>query len=508
MTNKAGPSRQNTPPPAGQRKTSMYTRQMVVMIGLIALCLSMLGAGFMALTYRYHQAESRETLERNVATISRYANSAFSEGMTLASSQFQSYITSVAMISNSTILLCDPQGQILYAAGTNLPKDNSLLGAYVPSWAVNELMTDMTYSGTTTFNNLLATESFVTGVPIVTYTVDPITGENITSGKAIGILFLAADASSLLNFMQDIFQLFLITAVAVMLLSLVICSVAVQRITEPLKGMSRAAHKFAHGEVDTRFTEYAHRTDEIGELAVAFNAMADSLAQAEKKRSEFVANVSHELKTPMTTISGYVDGILDGTIPPERRNHYLQIVSDETKRLSRLVRSMLDISQLQDQKGMPDEKKMNFDMEECAGLALVNFEKKINDKHINVAVDMPEHPVYTFANQDAITQVVYNLVDNAVKFCPEGGTLGLTIKEGGSKVYVSVSNDGETIPPEELPLVFDRFHKLDKSRSKNRDGWGLGLYIVKTIVCSHGENISVTSRDGKTEFTFTMPLAN
>ena len=107
-----------------------------------------------------------------------------------------------------------------------------------------------------------------------------------------------------------------------------------------------------------------------------------------------------------------------------------------------------------------------------------------------------------------MTQVIYNLIDNAVKFCPEGGTLGLHMKEGGNKIYISVSNEGEVIPPEELPLVFDSFHKTDKSRSQNRDGWGLGLYIVKTIVCSHGENISVSSKEGKTEFTFTMPLVN
>ena len=121
---------------------------------------------------------------------------------------------------------------------------------------------------------------------------------------------------------------------------------------------------------------------------------------------------------------------------------------------------------------------------------------------------MPDHPVFTNANQDAITQVIYNLLDNAVKFCPADGTLGLKIREGNNKAYISVFNDGETIPAEELPLVFDRFHKIDKSRTMNREGWGLGLYIVKTIVCSHGENISVSSKDGKTEFTFTMPLVN
>lgn len=502
MTNKAGPSRQNTPPPAGQRKTSMYTRQMVVMIGLIALCLTMLGAGFMALTYRYHQAESRETLERNVATISRYANSAFSDGMTLSSHQFQSYITSVAMISNSTILLCDTQGQILYAAGTNLPKDNSLLGAYVPSWAVNELMTDMTYSGTTTFNNLLATESFVTGVPIVTYTVDPITGENITSGKAIGILFLAADASSLLNFMQDIFQLFLITAVAVMLLSLVICSVAVQRITEPLKGMSRAAHKFAHGEVDTRFTEYAHRTDEIGELAVAFNAMADSLAQAEKKRSEFVANVSHELKTPMTTIAGFAEGILDGTIPPEKEKESLQVISSETRRLSRLVRRMLELSRLQSSERVATQEQ--FDVAEVLLQVLVSLEGKITEKDLDVQVDLPDGPVMVWGDPDAVTQVCYNLLDNAAKFAVPKGKLALGITTKGGKAYISVGNEGETIPPDQLAHIFDRFHKADGSRSAHKEGVGLGLYIVKTLLNTYKEDISVTSEDGFTQFTFTL----
>ena len=147
-------------------------------------------------------------------------------------------------------------------------------------------------------------------------------------------------------------------------------------------------------------------------------------------------------------------------------------------------------------------------MEECAGQVLITFEQKINAKGLEVEVDMPEHPMYTNADPDAVTQVIYNLIDNAVKFCPQGGTLGLQIQEGGGKIYTSISNSGDTIPPEELPLVFDRFHKLDKSRSKNRDGWGLGLYIVKTLVCSHGEDISVASQNGKTTFTFTMPLVN
>ena len=169
---------------------------------------------------------------------------------------------------------------------------------------------------------------------------------------------------------------------------------------------------------------------------------------------------------------------------------------------------MLDISRLQDQGGIPEEQKLRFDLEETIGQALITYEQKILSKGVTVEVDMPDHPVFTLANPDYITQVIYNLLDNAVKFCPKDGTLGISIKEGNNKIYISVFNDGDTIPPEELPLVFDRFHKLDKSRSQNRDGWGLGLYIVKTIVCSHGENISVSSRNGRTEFTFTLPLVN
>ena len=308
--------------------------------------------------------------------------------------------------------------------------------------------------------------------------------------------------------MGRISDIFLFVALLVVLISSVLMTIFAKQQSEPLRHMAQVASDFGHGNLTARVEVEGSITEEVEELALAFNNMASSIQKSEYQRQVFVANVSHELKTPMTTISGYVDGILDGTIPPERSRHYLQIVSDETKRLSRLVRSMLDISQLQDQAGIPEEKKSRFDVEECAGQVLITFEKKINDKHLDVDVDMPEHPVCTMANRDYITQVIYNLIDNAVKFCPEGGTLGLKIREGGSKAYVSISNDGDTIPPEELPLVFDRFHKLDKSRSQNRDGWGLGLYIVKTIVCSHGENISVSSKDGKTEFTFTMPLVN
>ena len=329
-----------------------------------------------------------------------------------------------------------------------------------------------------------------------------------TTGEPLGIVVVSRPTYDTSVIMSKISNIFLMVSLLVMSVCFVAILLILKRQSLPLKQMSNVARAFGHGNLDARVRLAQDYPEEVEELALAFNNMAQELQKSEYQRKEFVANVSHELKTPMTTISGYVDGILDGTIPPERSRYYLQIVSDETKRLSRLVRSMLDISRLQSQGGIPEGKKTHFDLEEVMGQVLITFEKKITDKNLNVDIAMPEHPVYTLASQDMITQVVYNLIDNAVKFCPDAGTLGLKIKLGGSKAYISVSNSGETIPPEELPLLFDRFHKIDKSRSQNRDGWGLGLYIVKTIVCSHGENISVSSRDGITEFTFTMPVVN
>ena len=324
-------------------------------------------------------------------------------------------------------------------------------------------------------------------------------------GQNLGIVIVSRSESATKAVLHKMTDLYITLSCLVIVFSVCLIGLFVHQQTKPLKKMAETARAFGHGDLDARVEISGHYTMEVEELALAFNNMASSLQKSEYQRQEFVANVSHELKTPMTTIGGYVDGILDGTIPPEKSDHYMRIVSDETKRLSRLVRSMLDISQLQSD-GIPEEKKLRFDLEEAVGQVLITFEQKINAKDLQVEVDMPEHPVFTMANQDYITQVIYNLLDNAVKFCPAGGTLGVRIREGDSKAYISISNDGQTIPPEELPLVFDRFHKLDKSRSENRDGWGLGLYIVKTIVCSHGENISVSSRNGKTEFTFTMPI--
>ena len=299
-------------------------------------------------------------------------------------------------------------------------------------------------------------------------------------------------------------NIFLFTAVVVMLVAFITSSVTSLRMTRPLKEMAEAVRKFGHGEYDTR-VECQGRCDEVGELAEAFNAMADNISQSEVRRSEFVANISHELKTPMTTIAGFADGILDGTIPAAREQEYLKVISAETRRLSRLVRRMLDLSRLQSTEHVTAQEQ--FDISEVLLRVLVSLETKINGKHLDVDTQLPEDAVRVWGDPDAITQVCYNLLDNAIKFSYEESALGIGIVCRAGKAYVSIRNHGDTIPPEELPLVFDRFHKTDHSRSEDREGVGLGLYIVQTILNSHKENITVTSENGVTEFTFTLTLA-
>ena len=472
---------------------SSFSRSFVTAATILLLALTILGASFQIQVNEYMEDTTISGLQKDAEIIANLA-AAYSADDSLSSQEFLLNLDIASQVTDADVIICDNDGYIILCS-------DALTGCQHQGLQMNrDYMRKVIASGgdtaTGVIRGLYSDQRYVVA--------SPIQGD----ADSNGIVIVSSPTASTSQIMNRISNIFLTASVFVVLIAVLAVTAFARRESRPLKDLAKTATAFGHGNLEARVKIEEDCSEEMEELALAFNNMAVSLQKSEYQRQEFVANVSHELKTPMTTISGYIDGILDGTIPEERRDHYLHIVSDETKRLSRLVRSMLDISQLQKEEGIPEEKKMHFDLEECAGQVLITFEKKINDKRINVDVDFPEHPVYTMANRDYITQVVYNLIDNAVKFCPEGGTLGLKIREGGSKAYVSVSNDGDTIPPEELPLVFDRFHKLDKSRSQNRDGWGLGLYIVKTIVCSHGENISVSSKDGKTEFTFTMPLVN
>ena len=476
---------------------STFSRIFTSATVILLLALVLIGTFFQFLVRDYLTDHTMEALYKEADAIAELASSyAGTDGDGLRTLEFQVNLDVAAAVTDSEVLIFDGQGRMLRTSDA-LALDNFGFLKLSDEFIENINRTGV-FTSTGTVPGLYEAPRNIVSVPIF----------SPGSDQFMGLVLVSRPVDSLTLVMSRISNIFLMVSMLVVLMAIIAMSFFARQQSAPLRRMTQTAVSFGHGDLNARVPVDDSYPEDVENLARAFNNMAQELQKSEYQRQEFVANVSHELKTPMTTIAGYIDGILDGTIPPDRQRHYLTIVSDETKRLSRLVRSMLDISRLQDQGGIPEEKKIHFDMEECAGQVLITFEQKINAKGLEVEVDMPAHPMYTRADPDAVTQVIYNLLDNAVKFCPPGGTLGLKIEEGGGRIYTSVSNTGDTIPPEELPLVFDRFHKLDKSRSKNREGWGLGLYIVKTIVCSHGEDISVTSQNGKTTFTFTMPLVN
>ena len=326
-----------------------------------------------------------------------------------------------------------------------------------------------------------------------------------TAARVVGYVFVATNSATIIDGWRTFVWVFLAASAAVMMIALLLSLVTSKRMAQPLDEMAVAAKKFAHGDFSARVTDDG-RTDEVGALISAVNTMADSLETSEQRRNAFIANVSHELKTPMTTIAGFADGILDGTIPTDQEDKYLATIADETRRLSRLVRSMLDMSRLEST-GEDLTRRREFDISEKIVSTMLSFEARADDKQLDVDLQLPEDSMQVLADPDAITRVLYNLMDNAVKFAAPGSTLCVSLWKSEGKAYVSVRDHGETIPPDDLPFIFDRFHKSDRSRSLDRDGVGLGLYLVKSILDAHGEDIAVTSRDGVTEFVFTLTLA-
>ena len=474
---------------------SLYKRQLTMMVGIMILSFTLLSAAFMLLSYRYLISEKRDSLERNAGYIAGFTAVYYQEFRDIQDELYSSYVANIALISDSFVIVADRDGNIQYATdGSNI---YTYSNAALPQSIVSQVIDGGGYAGLTTLGGIYPGQRYTAGLPV-----------NATFlGKTVneGLVLVSVDASNLAEMWSATATIFFFSAVVVLLISVVASTLTSAYQARPLNEMAEAARKFGRGDFDVRVTGYEGRCDEISTLAEAFNAMASSLEKVESQRSEFIANVSHELKTPMTTIAGFADGILDGTIPPEREKEYLKVISSETRRLSRLVRKMLDLSRLQSAEYVTAQEQ--FDISEVMLRVLVSLETKVNAKHLDVDTQLPEDPVEVWGDPDAITQVCYNLLDNAIKFSYEESALGISIVTRAGKAYVSVRNHGDTIPPEELPLVFDRFHKTDHSRSEDRDGVGLGLYIVKTILNNHKENITVTSQDGVTEFTFTLTLA-
>lgn len=464
---------------------------------LLILFISFFTLGMMLYFFvsNYKTEEKKELLTRNVnniaITISR-------DGVEKTADSNLSYKlkneTFIKSILNSTsenigadVFITDLQGKILLYSNDS---GNIEIGNKIPGYIIDQVKTGQ-YVGVSTLGSVYSYDCYSVGIPIK------------FDETTVGTIFISSSAKNMNNFGKEVTKLFFLAALIACLIAFVIIWLLSYKMVRPIKSMTVAARAFGKGDFSQRVK--VKNKDELGELAQSFNNMADSIEQSEKVRKNFIANVSHELKTPMTTISGFVDGMLDGTIKEDRYRYYLSIVSDEVKRLSRLVRSMLNLSKIDDDK--IELHKTSFEILSLTLNILALFEEKIVEKNISIKGLENSTSVYVKADYDMIYQVIYNLLENATKFVNEKGYIKISISKEKGNVIFSVRNSGEGISQEDIKLVFDRFYKTDKSRSKDKTGVGLGLSIVKKIINLHGGNIKAESIEGQEcNFEFNIPI--
>ena len=388
-----------------------------------------------------------------------------------------------------TILVSDNSGKIVLAVGQD--SHSVADSANIPKAFMDEVNSGNAVSRNGMLEGVFDSPRFVYAVPVYN-----------SNGAVCGTAFVCAESVMLTDLLEVIIKAIIVSILWVLLAALIAVYFITEKITGPLKEISRAAKQFAKGKFDVRVP--VRGNDEVAELGNAFNNMADSLESLEKMRNSFLANISHDLRTPMTTIAGFIDGITSGAIPPEKHEYYLNIISGEVHRLSRLVSQILDVSRLES--GERKFNKIDFDITEVARLILISFENKIDTKKLDVVFDVEEDELFAFADKDAIYQVLYNLCHNAIKFAKEGGEFRISINRApGKKLIVSVFDEGQTLTEEESKLIFERFYKTDTSRGLDKTGVGLGLYISKTIIDAHEEDIFVTNEGGRgCKISFTL----
>ena len=480
---------------------SLFTKFLSVFVAMVLICFLLLGVTLGVFLSNYWSSQKEQLLSSNAKNIANTTSSVLSSRIqTDASGSIAMICSNLSMISDAIsadIYITDTSGNIILCKDVitqNYSISNngrcSLHGGYtIPQEVIDEAKKG-DYFAKTTLNGVYMKKQLVAAEPV-----------KVGEETAAVVFAVAPMTAGFTNYAMNILKMFIFACLMAFSVGFIAVYFLTASLIKPLHDMSEATKAYAEGDFGPRVK--VKGDDELAELVRAFNKMASDLSLLESSRRSFVANVSHELKTPMTTIGGFIDGILDGTIPESQQKHYLSIVSDETKRLSRLVTAMLNMSKIE-----AGELKLNpkaFDISAEIFNVLLSFEQIIERKHIEISGLDRLHSVTVTADEDMIHQVIYNLVDNAVKFT-ENGTISVFADDDENATLIKVVNTGAGISSEEREKIFERFYKVDKSRSYDVKGAGLGLYICKTIVEMHGGSIGCNSEEGKyTEFWFTVP---
>ena len=459
---------------------------------LMVLGIVLMGASEWVLFKNYFAKDRYETLDQVVGVTQRTAQYLVQQAELPEGDELDALSTKLEIIGESAeayLFFTDNDGRVMIASSPD-----KLESLTVPEEMMEKIdASDADYYHVFgTLGGMLDGKSYIT--------VSEMRNEN---GQPSGYLFLCSSGEQLTQFKQQFWSNFLLSACVMLLCASILTKILMRQLTDPLQKVTDAAQRFGGGDLSVR-VEGVEGEGEVADLARTFNRMADNIQMNDNSRGQFMGNIAHELRTPMTTIKGFVDGILDGTIPPDMQNHYLQLVSEETGRLARLIQNMLDLSKLESGEYQVNARMFNI-WETLTGVAL-SAEQRINDGMIDLEGLTMDEKVLVYADPDLIHQVAYNILDNAIKFTPAGGTIKFHVEKLGPEVEISIWNSGQGISPEALPYVFQRFYKEDRSRGLHARGAGLGLNICKVLVNLSGGQIRVESQQGEwCQFVFTLP---
>ena len=465
------------------KRKSIVFKYFALCTAVILISFICLGAVLLLVSSRYFIDEKKNLMVKNTEALVNFTQQRLTENPSRWKDAVTTKMHEYSISSNADYILCSASGEVIYNTSSEAGSNPTTIS----SEGLKPFGEECSYS--------YGSCSGAFGQDF------HITGMNFKGNGPVYYMLSYSSKTQQENYMWNITEVFIISMVGVLAVAMFLVYIITLKFTDPIKEIAEVSKKIGNGDFSVTVPDYD--VEEYEQLSNAFNEMAANLKNYDTMRNSFLANVSHELRTPMTSMSGFVDGLLDGTIPKEEEKHYLKIISSEVHRLARLVRSMLNLAKIEAGELKPN--LTSFSVLEPIVDTLVTFEPRIDQKRIEIqGLDVDR--VNLYADNDLVHQVMYNLIENAIKFVDEDGYIRFTFTPSGDMTVISIKNSCEGLSEDELPLVFDRFYKTDKSRGLDKTGVGLGLNIVRSIIKLHGGKIMVRSVKGEyTEFIFTLP---
>lgn len=465
----------------GSHFSTLFSKLFTVYLGILVIILMFLFVLFSNAFQNYFIEYTQEIMVKQAAMISEEYQEIgeLKQPLNLGLNRILFKMEVLDSYLDSTIWIVDQNNRI-HVASENV--DNELLKKKLPHDAViQKVFEGYIVSERTGFEEYFATPVLTIGYPIQIF------------GEVQYALFIHTPMPQIQKTIDEVRVMILQAVVITTFITFILIYFISKQITKPLKEMNMVAKQIAGGDFDKRIQLCGE--DEVSELANSLNYMASELDKIDVNRKAFIANVSHDMRSPLTSIQGFVTAILDGTIPPEKHEKYLNIVLNESQRMIKMTNDILDLNKLEE--GNLPLKKIEFDIHEMIRDLLDNFEVATKEKNITVNLILDKKTQNVSADPEKIARVVQNLLDNAFKFVNIGGVIEVETQAKGHKVWVSIRNSGAIIPKQEQHSIWERFYKSDLSRGKDKKGMGIGLVIVKEIIKQHQETIGIRSEEGE-----------